>query len=96
MKYDGDKNTPINMTDGEKESIIKAIREAVWLMGLLWNTGGFFSTQDMTAAKRKTAYQAWAGTPKELGPGMQRTLGALYYAALTTLARQAGPTAAVN
>lgn len=75
----------------QKVSIIKAIREAVWLMGLLWNTGGFDSGQDMTVANRKKAYQAWAGTPKESGPGMQRTLGALYYAALTTLARQAGP-----
>ena len=91
MTKETDEEKESTMTDEEKKTIIKDIREAVWLMGLLWNTGGFVSTPEMTVARRKTAYQAWAGTPKESGPGMRRTLGALYYAALTTLARQAGP-----
>ena len=58
--------------------------QLLWLSSALWNTKGGFADASDDLSARETAYQKWAKNP---GQGMRRTLGVLYYATLTTLAR---------
>ena len=53
-----------------------------WRLGFLWRTPDFQETND--TSQNKKSYEAWVKEPR---PGMLQTLGVLYYAMLTTLAR---------